>query len=201
MSRNLIMAALFAWAGTAQAAPDNYLIENSHSFANWQIRHVVAKVSGTFYNVSGKITVDRDDLAASSVQAKINMFSLSSNHQERDVHTLTEDYLDAHNFKEMSFVSTGVKPDGPDGGTLSGKFTLHGITKDIEFPFKLLGFGKDPWGGSRMGVEAHTRIKASDYGYEWMKKPGAAVGDDIDITLLIEGVKVGFDGKPVVEKK
>ena len=58
------------------------------------------------------------------------------------------------------------------------------------YDFKVLGFGVDPWGGYRTGFEAHTSLKASDFGFKWGIKPDASVGDDIDITLLIEGVKL-----------
>jgi polyisoprenoid-binding protein YceI len=67
---------------------------------------------------------------------------------------------------------------------------MHGVTKEITFPFKVLGFGSDPWGGYRVGIEAHTMIKASDYGFGWVSKAGAPVGDDVEVTLLIEGVKL-----------
>ena len=65
---------------------------------------------------------------------------------------------------------------------------MHGVSKEVSFPFKVLGFGSDPWGGYRMGIEAHTSLKASDYGFTWPLKPKASVGDDVEITLLIEGV-------------
>lgn len=67
---------------------------------------------------------------------------------------------------------------------------MHGVTKQIAIPFTVLGFGTDPWGGYRTGIEAKTTIKASDYGYGWAAKAGAPVGNDIEVTLLIEGVKL-----------
>lgn len=180
-----------AWAET-----EIYGIDNAHSFANWSIRHVVAKTSGTFTDIKGRVAIDRADLSRSSVEAKINVLSVSSNHAKRDDHIKKEDYLDAGKFSEMHFVSTKVEARGPNVGVLTGKLTLHGVTKEISFPFKVLGFGPDPWGGNRMGIEAHTALKASDYGFPWPLKPNAPVGDDIEITLLIEGVKNSPDYKP-----
>ncbi len=188
--KQLIVAAGFAALGTsAWADTEVYGIDNSHSFANWTIRHVVSKASGTFTDIKGKVVVDRADLSKSSVDAKINVLSVSSSHAKRDDHIKKEDYLDAGKFSEMRFVSTKVEALGPNEGVLTGQFTLHGVTKEISFPFRVLGYGQDPWGGNRMGIEAHTTIKASDYGFAWPLKPNAPVGDNIEITLLIEGVK------------
>jgi polyisoprenoid-binding protein YceI len=72
---------------------------------------------------------------------------------------------------------------------LHGNLTLHGVTKAIAFPFKVLGFGPDPWGGQRSGFEAHTTLKAADYGFGWAATPNGPVGTDIEVTLFIEGVK------------
>jgi polyisoprenoid-binding protein YceI len=188
--KQLIVAAGFAALGTsAWADIEVYGIDNSHSFANWTIRHVVSKASGTFTDIKGKVVVDRADLSKSSVDATINVLSVSSSHAKRDDHIKKEDYLDAGKFSEMRFVSTKVEALGPNEGVLTGQFTLHGVTKEISFPFRVLGYGQDPWGGNRMGIEAHTTIKASDYGFAWPLKPNAPVGDNIEITLLIEGVK------------
>lgn len=188
----LLMAILFA--GVANAAPESYKIDNAHSFANWSVRHVVAKASGTFNDITGDILVDRDNLANSSVDAKINVLSVNSGHAKRDAHIKEKDYLDTAKFAEMHFVSTKIETKSTTEGVMTGALTLHGVTKEISFPFKVLGFGSDPWGGQRSGFEAKTSIKASDFGFGWALKPNAPVGDDIEITLLIEGVK------PSVEK-
>ena len=175
-----------------------YGIDNGHSFANWTIRHVVSKTSGTFPDVSGKITLDHTDLSKSTVEAKINVLSVNSSHAKRDEHIREKvEYLDATKYGEMKFVSTKVEPTAKDAGILTGNLTLHGVTKSISFPFQILGFGSDPWGGYRMGIEAHTGIKASDYGFGWAAQPNGPIGNDIDITLLIEGVKNSPDQKPL----
>lgn len=176
-------------ATAANAATETYDIDPAHSFANFAIRHVVSKTAGTFSDVKGVVVIDRDNLANSTVNATINVLSISTNNVKRDEHIQKDEYLDAGKFSEIKFVSTKVVAKNTTEGVLSGKFTLHGVTKEISFPFKVLGFGNDPWGGQRTGIEAKTTLRASDYGFGWALKPGAPVGDDIEVTLLIEGVK------------
>jgi polyisoprenoid-binding protein YceI len=183
----------------ARAEVETYAIASDHSFANWTIRHVAARVSGTFSDVTGKVTIDRQNLANSRVDATINVLSLNSSHRERDSHLLTSEFFDALKFKTMRFVSTAVKPTAPDRGILVGDLTIHGVTRPVELSFRVLGFGPDPWGGYRSGFEATTVLKRSDFGITWgLDMPGGGpVGDEVEITLLIEGVKLGPDGNPV----
>ncbi len=190
MKKVVIALSFISFCSLAMADVEAYRIDNGHSFANWTIRHVASKTSGTFTDVAGKIMLDREHLEKSSVEAKINVLSINSSHTRRDEHIKKAEYLDAFKFGEMKFVSTKLSAKDNTEGVLTGNFTMHGVTKEITFPFKVLGFGMDPWGGQRTGLEAHTSIKASDYGYAWAAKVGAPVGDDIEVTLLIEGVKL-----------
>jgi polyisoprenoid-binding protein YceI len=155
------------------------MIDKVHSMANFKIRHLFSKVSGTFSDVTGTIKIDRDNLEASQVEATINVF-------------------DVEKFAIMRFVSTSVEATGKDEGFIYGKLTLHGVTRSVKLPFKVLGFGPDPWGGYRSGFEAGTTIKRSDYGinYGLGEGQGGAVGNEVEITLLIEGIKLGPDGAP-----
>lgn len=173
----------------ALAAQETYAIDTAHSFVNFSIRHVVAKTSGSFNNVSGNISIDRDNLATSKVEAKIAVNSISTGLAKRDEHIKKTEYLDAVNFGEIAFTSQSVEVKGPTEGVMKGQLTMHGVTKEVAIPIKVLGFGNDPWGGQRSGFEGHAVIKASDFGFTWMAKPNAPVGDDIEVTLLIEGVK------------
>lgn len=188
--KKIALATIFTLAASqAFAEAETYNIDNKHSFANWSVRHVVSKTSGTFSDVTGTVIIDRSNLANSSVNAKINLLSVNSSLAKRDEHIKKSEYLDAEKFAEMTFVSKKIEAKSATEGVMTGVLTLHGIEKEMTFPFKVLGFGADAWGGYRSGFEAHTSLKASDFGFAWGIKPNASVGDDIEITLLIEGIK------------
>jgi polyisoprenoid-binding protein YceI len=138
------------FSNIAIADPEAYRIGNTYSFANWTIRHIASKTSDTFSDVTGKLLIDSKNLVNSLITAKINVLSVNYNHQKRDEHIKKEEYLDASRFSEMTFVSTKVTTDPSFAnkttqGNLTGNFTMHGVTKEITFPFKVLGFGSDPW--------------------------------------------------------
>ena len=188
-----LTAALVLACSHTIAEQEAYKIDENHSFANWSIRHVASKTSGTFSDITGKIFIDRDNLANSSVEAKINMLSVNSSHAKRDKHIKEKDYLDTEKFTEMTFVSKKIEAITNTEGVMTGVLTMHGVAKEMTFPFKVLGFGTDPWGGYRTGFEAKTSLKASDFGFTWGLKSNPSVGDEIEITLLIEGVKLAPD--------
>ena len=195
----LIAAAVtFVLPLSARAEVETYMIDKVHSMANFKIRHLFSKVSGTFSDVTGTIWIDRDNLEKSKVEATINVHSVDTNHTKRDNHLRSEEFFYVEKFAIMRFVSTSVEATGKNEGYLNGKLTIHGVTRSVKLPFKVLGFGPDPWGGYRSGFEANMDLKRSDYGinYGLDKKGGGAVGDDVEITLLIEGIKLGPDGAP-----
>ena len=135
------------------------------------------------------MSIDRANLSNSSVDAKISLLSVNTSFAKRDEHIKKEEYLDVGHFADMQFVSNKVVSSKvPNEGVITGKLTMHGVTKEMSFPFKVLGYANDPWGGYRTGIEAHTNLKALDFGFTW-GKPGGPVGDEIEVTLLIEGIK------------
>lgn len=185
---------------TARADVETFSIDPAHSFANWEVRHVVARTSGTFSDVRGKVVLDTADLAKSTVDVGISVYGLNSSHRQRDIHLLTEEFLDARNYPDMKFVSTKVVPATPEKGRLTGELSLHGVTRPITLDYQILGYGQDPWGGMRMGFRATTRLSRADFGIGNAGATGP-LGNEVDITLLIEGIKLGPDGQPWNPKK
>ncbi len=183
---------------SARAEVETYMIDKVHSMANFKIRHLFSKVSGTFSDVTGTIKIDRDNLEASKVEATINVHSVDTNHEKRDTHLRSKDFFDVEKFAIMRFVSTSVESTSKNEGFMYGELTIHGVTQSVKLPFKVLGFGSDPWGGYRSGFEAGIEIKRSDYGinYGLGEGQGGAVGNEVEITLLIEWIKLGPDGAP-----
>lgn len=190
-----LLATLPAWAEV-----ETYRIDPEHSFANWEVRHIVARVSGSFSTVNGTVVLDRENLARSRVEATIDVASLSSGHRKRDVHLWSDEFLDARRYPEMRFESTSVQPSGPDKGVINGNLTLRGVTRPVKLAYQILGFGNDPWDGYRAGLLAVTRINRLEFGVSKFPEPGP-IGNEVEITLLVEGIKLGPDGKPFSVKK
>jgi polyisoprenoid-binding protein YceI len=75
-SKILAIAAVASGLATAApAAVETYTIDPVHSAVGFSIRHFVSKVPGRFTQFSGTITVDRDNLENSSVEATIDVGS------------------------------------------------------------------------------------------------------------------------------
>ena len=78
LSKALLLAGLLGLSTQVFAEVENYKIDNAHSFANFEIRHVASKLSGTFSDVTGNVLIDRANLANSSVNAKISLLSVNT---------------------------------------------------------------------------------------------------------------------------
>jgi polyisoprenoid-binding protein YceI len=74
-----------------------------------------------------------------------------------------------------------------------GDLTIHGITKKVVFAVEgPTPPGKDPWGNTRIGWSATTKINRKDFGLHWntaLETGGILVGDEVTITLDVEAVK------------
>ena len=86
MKKLLLALGLVAFTSLASAEVEQYSIDSKHSFANFSVRHVVAKTSGSFSDVTGMIKIDHDNLANSSVHATIKVASVNTNLAKRDEH-------------------------------------------------------------------------------------------------------------------
>ncbi len=181
-----ILIASFMLVGPTKALATDYKLDPAHSFINFRISHLgFSWLLGRFNNLSGELNFDEANPEASKIIVVIDTTSLDSNHSERNIHLKGEDYLDVDTYPEAKFVSSSYRGD-EDGGVLSGKLTLHGVSKDIKFDIKKVGEGDDPWGGYRAGFEGTIVIKRTDFGMESNLGP---LANDVYLDLFIEGVR------------
>ena len=179
---------------TYTAAPGgDYNIDPAHSIIGFSIRHLeIAWVEGRFKDFKGTIHFDEKDVTKSSVEFSAKVESIDTGVEQRNAHLRTADFFDVAKHPEMSFRSTRVERRGKDGYVLHGDFTLKGVTKPVALPFSITGAIKDPWGNTRFGVSAQTKIDRRDYGITWgkaLENGGLDVGNEVTIDLQLEAVK------------
>ena len=176
---------------TAIALPElsagTWNIDATHSTVGFSVRHLmVSKVRGRFQNFSGTITVSAD--GTPSVNAEIDVASITTDNEQRDGHLKTADFFEVEKFPTATFTSTSVKPSG-ENFVLTGDFTLHGVTKSIEMKLEFNGVNPGMGAGPVAGFEATTTITRRDFGISIdmpLEGGGAVVGDKITLTLEIE---------------
>ena len=179
---------------TTAAATDltagTWAIDPVHSSVNFSVRHLmVSKVRGTFDSVAGAITVAED--GTPSVQAEIDVTTITTGNPQRDGHIKSADFFDADQFPKATFVSTSVRPDG-DNFVLTGDFTLHGVTKSVDLALEFNGSNPGMGQGAVAGFEATTVINRKDFGIDIempLEGGGVVVGDKVTINLEIEALK------------
>ncbi len=187
-------AAANAQAAAEEAAVDPYLysIDAGHSTVGFSVRHfTVSNVRGKFGTVEGAIRYNPDDLSDSGVKVKIDAASINTDHEQRDGHLKSADFLDVENNPTITFKSSKVEKTD-DGFSLTGELTMRGVTKEVSFPFAIVGPIKDPLGMMRVGIEGSLVVDRRDWGLEWnrtMETGGLFVGHDVKIELSAEATK------------
>ncbi len=191
MMKKLALMLLLGLGTLPVQAAEHYVIdtEGMHAFITFRVQHLgFSWLEGRFNRFRGTFDYDEAHPANNRVEVEIDVASLDSNHAERDKHLRSARFFDVKKYPKATFVSTAWVDHGDGTAKLKGKFTLRGITKDIELDVTRMGAGKDPWGGYRRGFEATTTLKLSDY----KMKEGHILGkvaENIRIWISLEGIR------------
>lgn len=198
MHRRSVAVAALALALVAPrlgSAADTYEIDPAHTAVLFSVRHMmISNVRGEFTKLSGKATGDVANPTAATVEATIDATSIDTRNEKRDEHLRAADFLDTAKYPTINFKSTKVEKAG-DGWKLTGDLTLHGVTKPVVLDVtNVTPPTKDPWGNTRIGASAATKINRQDFGIVFNKTldgGGVLVGDEIAITIDVEVMKKG----------
>jgi polyisoprenoid-binding protein YceI len=191
MKKLLVLTLATLISSTGWAA--EYQIDSTHSSVVFKVKHLaISSVPGRFGEVSGKFSFDPAKIEASKAEATISVTSINTMDAKRDDHLKSPDFLDAPKFPTISFKTNKVEKVSDSAFKAHGDLTIHGVTKPVTLDVTYGGSAKDPWGKERAAFEAKTVINRKDFGLTWNKTietGGLVVGDDVSITLEIEGMK------------
>lgn len=170
-----------------------YQIDPVHSSIQFSVRHLmISNVRGTFTGVKGTVVYDAANPAATTVEAEIDASTINTLDQNRDTHLRSADFMDVEKYPAMKFKSSKAEAGG-NGLKLTGDLTIHGVTKPIVLAVEeITPEGKDPWGKTRVGTTAKTKLKRSDFGLTWnaaLETGGVVVGDELKLDFELELVK------------
>ena len=177
-----------------QSTAATWNIDPVHSVAEFKVKHMmISNVKGQFTGVSGMLKFDEQDVANSYVEATIDATTINTGEPQRDAHLKSADFFEVEKYPTLTFRSTLVARKDEDNLAVTGDLTIHGVTKQVVFSVEgPTAPGKDPWGNTRVGLSAVTKINRKDFGLTWnaaLEAGGILVGEDVTITLDVQFVQ------------
>jgi polyisoprenoid-binding protein YceI len=174
--------------GVELPAAGTWTIDTSHSSVNFKVKHLgVAKTRGRFTQFEGTVEVgERPE--DTTVHVTIDASSVDTHDAGRDEHLRSADFFDVANHPNLAFRSTGISGSG-DRWTLDGELTIAGTTKPVSLAVDYDGVISDPWGNTKAGFTASTKVNREDFGLTWnaaLEAGGFLVGKDVAIELEVE---------------
>ncbi len=173
---------------------NQWVVDASHTNASFSVRHMmITNVRGEFQKLEGTVSWDPATPAATQIEASIDVASINTRDAQRDGHLKSPDFFDVEKFPKLTFKSKSVTTKGKEHLSVTGDLTIHGVTKevvlDVEGPSAP---STDPFGNTRVGATATTKIKRDDFGLVWnaaLETGGVLVGHDVSITIDISLIK------------
>lgn len=161
-------------AGTYEIDPDHasVIARVSHLRYSWSIFR--------FERLSGTLTWDPANTAGSSISAKVQTASITSNVKGFAKDLAGDNFLKSAAFPDSTFVSTAFRQTSSRRGKVEGQLTLMGKAKPVTFDVELVGAGKGFADRPRLGVTARTSINPVDFGLPPL------LGDAIEIVVDVE---------------
>jgi polyisoprenoid-binding protein YceI len=176
---------------SAAITTKTYTIDRAHSEVTFQVRHLLTRLRGTFWEFSGAIEYDEENPERSSMNVTVQAGSIDTKERDRDRYLRSADFFDVKTFRTLTFRSTAFRRRTDTEFEVAGELTIHGVPKSVTFDVVSLGKAKDPRGNERIAFEAETVINRKDFRLTWntlLDTVGFLVGNDVKISLSAQAI-------------
>jgi polyisoprenoid-binding protein YceI len=163
----------------------------------WSSDAPLEKIQGTAEGITGSLTLDPSNPTTIRGTITAKVATMKSGNDMRDEHIRAENWLDAAKFPEIRFTATGVSGAKVSGNKVSasvtGDFTMHGVTKRITIPMTLQYLDasaatKKKAPGDLVMITADFIVSLKDFNVAGSKGTiGSKVGETITINAKLFG--------------
>jgi polyisoprenoid-binding protein YceI len=180
--------AVGAWSLDAYAAPETYRFDPVHTQIWFSASHEgLSHPLGRLRVKDGWFQFDPDDLASAKAYIEIDLASVDMGDKKWSDTIRSGQFFDTDKYPTARYTSRSVTAKDKSSGTIHGDLILHGVTKPIDVDFKFNKVGNDPYTFKRKaGFSATAKLNRSDFD---MKRFQDVVGQDVELTLVVEGIR------------
>jgi polyisoprenoid-binding protein YceI len=183
-----LLALLLITASVRSEAAD-YRLDPVHCQVLFFADHLgFSKQMGRFTGVRGMFSYDPENPGAARADVEIDVASLWLGDADWEKKMRSRDFFDAERHATMRFVSTRFEPTGERTALLRGELTLRGVTRPVELTVTINRIGRNTFNLKQTaGFSALGTLRRSEFG---MARLPAAIGDEVEIRLEIEGIRI-----------
>jgi polyisoprenoid-binding protein YceI len=190
----LTFLALAVFASNSFAAPVKFNIGGRKTMQLAQVESVTdfETFTGRTDGVTGSITFDPAKKTGGGTIV-VDVASISTGIDVRDDHMRSGQWLDAAKHPKITFETTGVRSLGGDRYSVTGKFTMRGVTKTITTTATVKHMKesdatkKAGFKGDVLQVKTNFKVKLSDYGIKISGPAEGKVANDVTISVVVYG--------------
>ena len=168
----------------------DFKVDKSHTDLGFKVRHMmVSNTKGNFDDFSGTFSYDPKTKQLSALHGEAKVASINTEDVKRDDHLRGADFFDAKKYPTITMKFVKQK-----GDNVTVALTMKDVTKNIVLEMDDASEAvKDPWGNTRAGFALEGKINRQDFNIKFskvMETGGVMVGDEVKLSLEIEGVQL-----------
>lgn len=154
-------------------------------------------ITGVTSNVTGTLHIDPANVAGATGRVAVRTDSIRTGIDLRDEHLRSDTWLNAARFPEIVFQlsriegATALAPNQTVNATVRGRFTLHGVTRDVTARAQLRyvpvtdDMRTNHITGDTVRVQANFQVRMSDYGVSIPSIVQLKVSNEIDVNVTL----------------
>jgi polyisoprenoid-binding protein YceI len=183
MTLRALVAMITALAITPATPAEPLKFANSASTIEFTGTKKDGMHSGGFRKFTGTIDAPGGDFAKAKVTVDIRTDSLYSDNEKLTGHLKSPDFFDVRNHPTAKFTSTSIRAVGGDSPTshlLTGDLTLHGVTKPVTIPVRVMPTS------TGLKLEGTFTLKRKEFGMTYGE---GQVNNDVTVKLMVQAGK------------
>jgi polyisoprenoid-binding protein YceI len=192
----LAFVAIVVQQPTPKLTLQEYAVDAGESIVEFSVGFALSRVKGRFPDTHGAILYDAQHPERSSVSVIIETKTIDTGWPHRDEHLRTDDFFDVDKYPTITFQSRQVERTA-DGWIMTGPLTMHGVTKEVSIPFRLVAppsrNAESRWmilnavGAARLSRKEFGILGGGTHNSWFTAARNATVSDSVDVSLEIEG--------------
>lgn len=184
MIRGLIFGGALASVLLTPASATQWNVDHSKSRVGFTVQWSGQPFVATFKTWDADISFDPANLAHAKVAVTIDLNSETSQFPDNDDGLKGPEGFAISQFPSARFETTGFTAQGNNRFVATGRFTIHGVSRQITLPFTLA------FAGSSVHMTGRTVVMRTDFGLghgEWASP--ATIAHEVAITVDLTATK------------